>query len=128
MRRHFVCLVAVIDRCSGQFTSHEVTQRLKDNKISISMDGRAAGVKTCLSSGSGRASNTRRCNVKTDNSVSDAKAHLGAYLNFLNTAGLSNCLTARRPIRSTTPVCRTRASRHDVRVPHRPLSSRLINQ
>jgi len=44
-----------------QFTSLEFTGLLKDHGIQISMDGKAAGGTTCSWSGSGKASNTRRC-------------------------------------------------------------------
>jgi putative transposase len=45
----------------SQFTSHDFTSVLLKNQIAISMDGKEPGATTSLSSGSGAASNTRRC-------------------------------------------------------------------
>ena len=45
----------------SQFTSLEFTGLLKAHGMAISMDGRGCWRDTCLSSGCGRASNTRRC-------------------------------------------------------------------
>jgi putative transposase len=62
--------------------------------------------------------------LKAYDSVSAAKASLGAYLGFYNTAGPNLRLTVKRPIRSTLPACHGRNPRHEHRVTQRVVSRR----
>ena len=63
----------------SQFTGAAFTGVLANNDIAISMDAREPGGITC-----GAASNTRRCILRAYDSVGEARASIGRYLDFYN--------------------------------------------
>ena len=68
----------------SQFTSHEFTQLLKDNEIRISMDGKGCWRDNVFVERLWKSVKYEEVYLKAYDSVGDAKAHLGAYLNFFN--------------------------------------------
>ena len=78
----------------SQFTSAAFTGLLLENAIAISMDGRARGATTSLSSGCGGRSNTRR-SICTPTTVSAR--------HVLRSGGISTSTTARDRIRALPP-------------------------
>lgn len=75
----------------SQFTSLEFTQRLKDNDIAISMDGKGCWRDNVFVERLWKSVKYEEVYLKAYDSVSEAKAHLGRYLDFYN---------ARRPHQS----------------------------
>ena len=69
----------------SQFTSHEFTQRLKDNDIRISMDGKGCWRDNVFVERLWKSVKYEEVYLKAYDSVSEAKANLGGYLNFFNT-------------------------------------------
>ncbi|MBA3755974.1 MAG: transposase [Nitrosomonas sp.] len=67
-----------------QFTSRKFIRLLKDNGIHISMDGKAAGVTTCLWSRLWKSVKYEEVYLHTYDSVSDAKRGLEKYSMFYN--------------------------------------------
>ena len=68
----------------SQFTSHEFTQRLKDNEISISMDGKGCWRDSVFVERLWKSVKYEEGYLKAYDSLPEAKANLGGYLNFFN--------------------------------------------
>ena len=81
----------------SQFTSHEFTQLLKDNEIRISMDGKGCWRDNVFVERLWRSVKYEEVYLKAYDSVSDAKANLGAYLNFFNTRRPHQSLDGKTP-------------------------------
>ena len=81
----------------SQFTSHEFTQLLKDNGIRISMDGKGCWRDNVFVERLWKSVKYEEVYLKAYDSVSDAKVHLGAYLNFFNTRRPHQSLDGKTP-------------------------------
>jgi putative transposase len=81
----------------SQFTSHEFTQLLKDNEIRISMDGKGCWRDNVFVERLWKSVKYEEVYLKAYDSVSNAKAHLGAYLNFFNTRRPHQSLDGKTP-------------------------------
>ena len=103
----------------SQFTSHEFTQRLKDNKISISMDGKGCWEGNVFVERLWKSVKYEEVYLKAYNSLPEAKANLGAYLNFFNAHRPHQSLDGKTPDTDIMPRCRNSVSRHDVWITHR---------
>ena len=71
----------------SQFTSAAFTGMLTDNGIAISMDGKEPGATTSSSNGSGGRSKYEEVYLRAYDSVGQARASLGRYLDFYNAGG-----------------------------------------
>ena len=69
----------------SQFTSHEFTQLLKDNAIRISMDGKGCWRDNVFVERLWKSVKYEEGYLKAYDSLPEAKANLGGYLNFFNT-------------------------------------------
>ena len=74
---------SLVDQGS-QFTSHEFTQLLKDNEIRISMDGKGCWEGNVFAERLWKSVKYEEVYLKAYDSLPEAKANLGAYLNFFN--------------------------------------------
>ena len=81
----------------SQFTSHEFTQLLKDNDIRISMDGKGCWRDNVFVERLWKSVKYEEVYLKAYDSVSDAKANLGVYLNFFNTRRPHQSLDGKTP-------------------------------
>lgn len=81
----------------SQFTSHEFTQLLKDNEIRISMDGKGCWRDNVFVERLWKSVKYEEAYLKAYDSVSNAKAHLGTYLNFFNTHRPHQSLDGKTP-------------------------------
>jgi putative transposase len=68
----------------GQFTSREFTQLLKDHGIRISMDGKGCWRDNVFVERLWKSVKYEEVYLRAYDTVSDAKAYLGSYLNFYN--------------------------------------------
>jgi putative transposase len=68
----------------SQFTSQDFTQRLKDNGIAISMDGKGCWRDNVFVERLWRSVKYEEVYLKAYSSVSEARASIGKYLNFYN--------------------------------------------
>jgi transposase len=89
----------------GQFTGVAFTGALTNNGIAISMDGKAPGETTCSSSGYGAASNTRRCICGPMTASARPALRLVATWTSITAGDRIRALTARHPIKPTSPRC-----------------------
>ena len=81
----------------SQFTSHEFTQLLKDNEIRISMDGKGCWRDNVFVERLWKSVKYEEVYLKAYDSVSDAKANLGVYLDFFNTRRPHQSLDGKTP-------------------------------
>ncbi len=81
----------------SQFTSVAFTGMLLDQKIAISMDGRGAWRDNVIVERLWRSVKYEEVYLRAYDSVSDARASLGRYLNFYNTRRPHSSLGARTP-------------------------------
>ena len=81
----------------SQFTSHEFTQLLKDNAIRISMDGKGCWRDNVFVERLWKSVKYEEVYLKAYDSVSEAKANLGGYLNFFNTRRPHQSLDGKTP-------------------------------
>ena len=81
----------------SQFTSHEFTQLLRENEIRISMDGKGCWRDNVFVERLWKSVKYEEVYLKAYDSVSNAKAHLGAYLNFFNTCRPHQSLDGKTP-------------------------------
>lgn len=81
----------------SQFTSLEFTQLLKDNEIRISMDGKGCWRDNVFVERLWKSVKYAEVYLKAYDSVSVAKANLGAYLNFFNTRRPHQSLDGKTP-------------------------------
>ena len=80
-----------------QLTSHEFTQRLKDNEIRISMEGKGCWRDNVFVERLWKSVKYEEVYLKAYDLVSDAKANLGAYLSFFNTRRPHQSLDGKTP-------------------------------
>ena len=80
---------------------------LANNDIAISMDGKGAWRTTCSSSGYGAAFKYAEVHLRAYDSVGEARASIGRYLDFYNAGDRIRALTARHPIKPTSPRCQS---------------------
>lgn len=80
-----------------KFTSHAFTQRLKDNEIRISMDGKGGWRDHVFVERLWKSVKYEEVYLKAYDSVSDAKANLDVYLNFFNTRRPHQSLDGKTP-------------------------------
>ena len=81
----------------SQFTSVAFTGMLLDQKIAISMDGRGAWRDNVIVERLWRSVKYEEVYLRAYDSVSDARASLGRYLNFYNTRRPHSSMGARTP-------------------------------
>ncbi|MEY9424601.1 putative transposase [Bradyrhizobium japonicum] len=86
----------------SQFTSLEFTDVLLDAKIAISMDGKAPGATTCLSSGSGARSNTKKFISAPTTACPRRERQLPSIWPSTIRDALTRALTGARPTRLTS--------------------------
>ena len=89
----------------SQFTGAAFTGVLADNGVAISMDGRVPGVTMCSSSAYGAASSTRRCICAATTASARPGLRSAVTWTFIMAAVRIRALTARRPIKLTSPRC-----------------------
>jgi putative transposase len=80
---------------------------LANNDIAISMDGKGAWRTTCSSSGYGAAFKYAEVHLRAYDSVGEARASIGRYLDFYNAGDRIRALAARHPIKPTSPRCQS---------------------
>jgi putative transposase len=81
----------------SQFTSAAFTGLLLENQIAISMDGRGSWRDNVFVERIWRSVKYEEVYLRAYDSVADARAHLGRYLNFYNTRRPHSSLDARTP-------------------------------
>lgn len=81
----------------SQFTSDEFTQVLKDNDISISMDGKGRWVDNVFVERLWRSVKYEEVYLKAYDTVADAKQSLGSYFEFYNTERRHQSLAKQTP-------------------------------
>ena len=91
----------------SQFKGAAFTGVLANNDIAISMDGKGAWRTTCSSSGYGAAFKYEEVHLRAYDSVGEARASIGRYLDFYNAGDRIRALTARHPIKPTSPRCQS---------------------
>src|SRR3954451_22366097 len=84
----------------SQFTSAEVTGLLLDNKIAISRDGRGSWRDNVFVERLWRSVKYEEVYLRAYDSVGDARASLGRYLDFYNRTRPHSSLAARTPDRA----------------------------
>src|SRR5207249_10864235 len=89
----------------SQFTGQAFTGVLADNGIAISIDGKGACGTTCLSNGSGAASNTRKCTCGPMTASARRAARSAGISTSITTGVPIRVLTAARRIKPTSPRC-----------------------
>ena len=84
----------------SQFTSTDFTRLLLDNKIAISMDGRGSWRDNVFVERLWRSVKYEEVYLRAYDSVGDARASLGRYLDFYNRTRPHSSLAARTPDRA----------------------------
>lgn len=81
----------------SQFTSSDFTRLLKDNGIQISMDGKGCWRDNVFVERLWKSVKYEEVYLKAYDTVADAKANLGRYLNFYNTRRPHQTLDGKTP-------------------------------
>ena len=88
-----------------QFTGAAFTGVLAKNGIAISMDGKGAWRDNVFVERLWRSVKYEEVYLRAYDSVSEARASIGRYLTFTTAGGRIRALTARHPIKPTSPRC-----------------------
>ena len=89
----------------SQFTGQTFTGALAGNGVASAWTAKALGATTCLSSGSGAASNTRRCICAPTTASAKLVLPSAGILTSTMAAGPTRALTATHPIKPTSTRC-----------------------
>ena len=90
---------------------------LADNGIAISMDGKGAWRDNVFVERLWRSVKYEEVDLRAYDSVSEARASIGRYLDFYNQPGRIRALTARRPIKPTSRRCPPHGSLNPAETP-----------
>ena len=98
----------------SQFTSDAFTGVLTDNGIAISMDGKGAWRDNVFVERLWRSVKYEEVYLRAYDSVAEARASIGRYLDFYNRHRPHSSLDRRTPDEATSIICR-RVRRHELR-------------
>ena len=91
----------------SQFTGAAFTGVLANNDIAISMDGKGAWRDNVFVERLWRSVKYEEVYLRAYDSVGEARASIGRYLDFYNAGDHIRALTARHPIKPTSPRCQS---------------------
>jgi putative transposase len=91
----------------SQFTGAAFTGVLANNDIAISMDGKGAWRDNVFVERLWRSVKYEEVHLRAYDSVGEARASIGRYLDFYNAGDRIRALAARHPIKPTSPRCQS---------------------